>query len=369
MTQRKANHMEFTRLAGIGVVTADLDRALDQYARLLDVTDWTLNDLTADRLSEMISYGRRSSGTFRTAFGRTPFDPDRPGPMGGEPRPIPFEVVQPTGGETPFNEFLLSKGEGIAYLTLETAADDAAVRQHFVDLDIPEAAAMTVDGTTRRTFWDTRARLGGYLVEVVSGSRPETGTSREIDGAALRGGQRALPMHGINHFGVVVDNLMARLEDYRAILGIEKFDIKTWQAEYGRLDDPYYRDERPVDHGYFTAQGFTGDFGFEVIQVKYGPSHYNREFTDQRGPGIHHLFTYLTFDNGDWDQSVAAMEALGAPLCMGSGLRGGAAEYGYFDTFDPLAGFLIEGVIRRHTAEPQYLAPDWTVDFSTRVQA
>lgn len=361
--------MEFTRLAGIGVVTSDLDRAIDQYARLLDVTDWTLNDLTGERLSEMISYGRRSSGTFRTAFGSTPFDPDRPGPMGGEPRPIPFELVQPTGGETPFNEFLLSKGEGIAYLTLETPADDAAVRQHFAELDIPEAAAMTVDGATRRTFWDTRARLGGYLVEVVSGSRPVTGDIRTVDGGARREGERALPVHGINHFGVVVDDLMGTLDEYRAILGIQKFDIKTWQTEHGRLDDPYYRDQRPVDHGYITAQGFTGDFGFEVIQVKYGPSHYNREFTDQRGPGIHHIFPYLTFENSDWDQSVASMEALGSPLCMGSGLRGGAAEYGYFDTFNPLSGFLIEGVIRRHPADPQYLAPDWTVDFSTTVQA
>ncbi|HHV22674.1 MAG TPA: hypothetical protein GXZ30_14270 [Propionibacterium sp.] len=359
--------MEFTRLAGIGVVTGELDRAAEHYARLLDVGEWTVDDFSDDRLSDMVSHGRRTSGTFRTAFGETPFDPDRPGPMGAEARSIPFELVQPTGGETPFNEFLLSIGEGIAFLTLETAASDATIEQHFGDLNIPRASSMTIDGSTARTFWDTRARLGGYLLEVVNQPRPATGTVRIIDGASSRNGHRALPVTGINHFGVIVDDLMTSLEDYRAILGIQKFDVKTWQAEHGRLDAPYYRDHNPVAHGYFTAQGFAGDFGFEVIQVKYGPSHYNREFTDQRGPGIHHVFPYLTFDSSDWDQSVEAMTALGAPLCMGSDLRAGAAEYGYFDTFDTLGGFLIEGVIRRSTAEPKYMAPDWTVDFTTKI--
>ncbi|SDB80576.1 Glyoxalase/Bleomycin resistance protein/Dioxygenase superfamily protein [Raineyella antarctica] len=361
--------MNITRLTGIGVVVRDLDRATEQYARLLGIDEWSVADLGADRLSESVSYGRRSAGTYRAAYGATPYDPAGPGPMGGAPRPVPFELVQPTGGETPFNEFLLSRGEGIGWLTvLAEGIDEAGIGEHFAGLGIRPAHSHVVDGTVRRTFWDTRDLLGGYLLEVVTSAQVPAGEPVTYDGAALRGGRRALPMQGINHFGVVVDDTMATIANYHDVLGIEKFAIKTWQTEEGRLDSPYYRDIKPVQHGYFTAQGFAGDFGFEVIQCTYGPSHYNREFTDQRGPGIHHIFPYLTMDAADWTASVEAMTQLGAPLCMGSDLRGGAAEYGYFDTFDHLGGFLVEGVHRRFPAEPRYLAPDWEVDFATQVE-
>lgn len=361
--------MNITRLVGIGVVVRDLDRATEQYARLLGIDDWTVADLTADRLSEAVSYGRRSAGTYRAAYGTTPVDPEGPGPMGGAPRTVPFELVQPTGGETPFNEFLLSRGEGIAWLTvLAEDTDDAGIGEHFAGLGIRRSHSHVVDGAARRTFWDTRDRLGGYLLEVVTAVPEPTGEAVTYDGAALRGGLPLLPMQGINHFGVVVDDTMATVEQYHRVLGIDRFAIKTWQTEEGRLDAPYYRDLRPVEHGYFTAQGFTGDFGFEIIQCTYGPAHYNREFADQRGPGIHHLFPYLTTDRADWETTVDSMTRLGAGLCMGSDLRGGASEYGYFDTFDQLGGYLVEGVHRRFPAEPRYLAPDWEVDFTTVVE-
>ncbi|QGF23553.1 VOC family protein [Raineyella fluvialis] len=348
--------MNITTLEKIGVVVRDLDQAIEQHATYLDTTEWTTNDCTDDRLSAMVSYGRRSAGTYRTAFGRA----------GGN---VPFELVQPTGGETPFSHFLLSRGEGIAYLTVRAeGADEASIASHFGALGIRAAHTHVVDGDVRRTFWDTREALGGYLLEVLPAPYAATGEVRTLDGEALRGGRTPLPMQQVFHFGVVVDDTLATLEQYRAILGIESFAVKTWQTEHGRLDNPYYRDLRPVQHGYFTAQGSTGDFGFEIIQCTYGPAHYNREFTDQRGPGIHHLFPYLTTDSADWAQTVEAMTALGAPLCMGSDLRGGASEYAYFDTFDRLGGFLIEGVHRRFPAEDRYMAPDWVVDFRTRVE-
>lgn len=348
--------MKITTLEKVGVVVRDLDRAMHQHATFLDTTVWTLNDHPADRLSAMVSYGRRSAGTYRTAYGRAQ-------------GVVPFELVQPTGGETPFNEFLLSRGEGIGYLTVRAeGADAAAIAAHFAALGIPAAHSHVVDGDVRRTFWDTRRALGGYLLEVLPTAYVPLGETRTLDGAALRGGRPALPVQGVRHVGVVVDDTMAALEHYHRILGIDRFAVKTWQTEPGRLDNPFYRDISPVQHGYFTAQGAAGDVGFEIIQCTYGPSHYNREFADQRGPGIHHLFSHLTTDADAWGATVQAMTALGAPLCMGSDLRGGASEYGYFDTFDRLGGFLIEGVHRRFPADDRYMAPDWEVDFSTLVE-
>ncbi|WP_420176531.1 VOC family protein [Luteococcus sp. OSA5] len=365
--------MKITTLASIGVVVRDLDKALEGYARLLDINEWAVHERGTDQLSEMVSRGRRSAGTYRCAFGSAPFDPEGPGPMGGAPRRTPFELVQPTGGETPFNEHLLSRGEGICFLTLLAEADEAQIRAHFDGLGITVAHSHVVDGRTR-TFYDTRKQLGGYLLEVLpaSGDAPTGlnatgGEARTLDGAALRGGRRAIPMQGINHFGVVIDDTMDSVEQYRRILGIEKFDVKTWQTEFGRLDNPFYRDQNPVQHGYFTAQGFVGDFGFEIIQCAYGDSHYNREFTDQRGAGIHHMFPFLTKSQEEWDAVAADMTALDAPVVMGSDLRGGASAYCYYDTFEQLCGFLVEGVFRRFVAKDEYMAPDWTVDFSTEI--
>lgn len=367
--------MKITTLASIGIVVADLDQAVENYAKLLDITDWAVHERTADQLGEMVSHGRRSSGTYRSAFGSAPFDPQGPGPMGGEPRHTPFELVQPTGGETPFNEFLLSRGEGICFLTVIADASEQEIADHLQQAGIAVAHRHTVGGHTR-TFHDTRKQLGGYLLEVISaGSDAPTGLNavggeqRTVDGAALRGGHGPIPMQGINHFGVVVDDTMEALDWYHRVLGIEKFDIKTWETGFGRLDDPFYRNQKPVQHGYFTAQGFTGDFGFEVIQCKYGDSHYNREFTDQRGPGIHHMFPFLTKEEGQWQQVADDMTALGCPVVMGSDLRGGAAAYCYYDTFEQLHGFLVEGVWRRFPAKDEYMAPDFTVDYATAVEA
>lgn len=363
--------MRFTHLLAVGVVTDDLDATVPEYAKYLGIEDWTVDTVTADRITESVCHQRRSGGTYRTAFGATDADTSRPGPMGRDPESIPFEIVEPTGGETPFNELLLSRGTGIAWLTVLAEGTDADVEAHFAGLGIGVAHRHVVDGRRVRRFWDTRAALGGYLLEVVTAEPERAGSSVHHDGQGARGEaadgtpRPPLPVQGINHFGVVVDDTMAACEAYHRIFGIEKFAIKTWQTEVGRLDAPYYRDQRPVQHGYFTAQGFVGDLGFEIIQCTYGDSHYNREFTDQRGPGIHHMFSYLTADQADWDATVATMTDLGAGLCMGSDLRGGAAEYGYFDTFDQLRGFLIEGVVRRFPAEPQYLAPDWEIDYAT----
>lgn len=372
--------MKITTLVSIGVVVADLEKAVENYARLLGITQWAVHERGAGQLSEMVSHGRRSDGTYRSAFGAAPFDPEGPGPMGAQPRPTPFELVQPTGGESPFNEFLLSRGEGICFLTVIAEDDEQAIEAHLRNEGIAVAHRHVVDGRTR-TFHDTRRQLGGFLLEVLpassdapTGLNATGGEQRTVDGAALRGTadderpRGAIPMQGINHFGVIVDDTMEALDWYHRVLGIEKFDIKTWQTGFGRLDKPFYRDQDPVQHGYFTAQGFAGDFGFEIIQCKYGDSHYNREFTDQRGPGIHHMFPFLTTDEGQWEQVAEDMTALGCPVVMGSDLRGGASAYCYYDTFEPLSGFLVEGVWRRFPAKDEYMAPDWTVDYSTLEQ-
>lgn len=352
--------MRTTNLNRIGVIVADLDAAMKQYERIYGITSWVTSEHAPD---DAVCHGRRTKrtpGTWRSALGTTT-------PRAGEPadlpaNPVTFELISPTGGESPFNEHLLTKGEGIAFVQVRAEGTAQEMAAHFGGLGIEVAYAATVTdptmGTVTRRFFDTRARLGGFLVEMVSELEPLPMTQETLADATT-----PQPVQGIYHFGVLVDDVMAALPHYRAILGIESFDIKTWETGFGRLDDPQYRGKKePV--GYFTAQGGALDFAFEIIAMKYGSCHYNREFFDERGPGIHHIFAWMTREEDVWRQVVADMTAAGHPLVMGSPLRGGAAEFGYFDTFDALGGYLIEVVIRRHPAREEFMRPDWVVDFS-----
>lgn len=343
--------MKITKLNRIGIVVRDLEQAMGEYSRILGIDSWQVADFDG-RLDQCRSHGRLSAGSYRSARGVTSF--------AGQ---VPFELVQPTEGETPFKEFLLTKGEGICFLSL-LVDDAAAITQHAANANLAEAHSHRIDQQHTRTFYDTRALLGGYLVEYTA--EPELPGTQLItlDGASMRQGCDPLPLAEVMHFGVLVDDVMASLPGYRAVFGIDTFDMKTWQHEFGRLDDPIYRGEHKST-GYFTAQGFVADFGFEIIQVNYGDCHYNREFTDQRGAGIHHIFGWMTRDEQEWQATCARADALGVPLCMGSDLRGGAAAFGYWDTFWQLKGFLVEGVIRRHQPADEFARADWTVDFST----
>ncbi|MDO5700828.1 MAG: VOC family protein [Bowdeniella nasicola] len=343
--------MKTTKLNRIGVVVRDLEEAMSEYSRILGIDTWQVNDFDG-RLENCRSHGRISAGSYRSARGTTSF--------AGE---VPFELVQPTDGETPFKEFLLTKGEGICFLSV--LVDDATgIEEHVTSAGLTEAHTHRIDDEVTRTFYDTRPLLGGYLVEYTATTGLPGAREVTLDGASLRGGRDPLPMSEVMHFGVLVDDVMAALPYYRDVFGIETFDMKTWQHEFGRLDDPIYRGAHEST-GYFTAQGFVGDFGFEIIQVNYGDCHYNREFTDQRGAGIHHIFGWMTRDEGEWGDTCARAEDLGVPLCMGSDLRGGAAAFGYWDTFWELKGYLVEGVIRRRQPDERFANPDWTVDFTT----
>lgn len=354
--------MKIAKLARVGVVVRELEPVMEQYAALMDITEWRVADF--DQLRSHESRGRRVAGTFRTATGSIVVEAGALTQLGQPMAPVTFELVQPTGGESLFNEFLRGVGEGIAFLSvvLDPSAASTDVAAEMARLQVRLGASFTdADGRSRQ-FWDTRKLLGGYCLEVLAAMPEPVGEPRTVSGAAIRNGAAPIEVQRINHFGVVVPDLMDSIEAYREVFGMQEFSVKSWETQFGRLDNPYYRD-RQVDHAYFTGQGFCEDFGFEIIQCTKGDSHYNREFFDLRGAGIHHFYSYITTSDDEWDATVASMKSMGAELCMGSDLRGGAAEYGYFDTFDKLGGFLIEAVVRRRPPEPQYLNPDWVVDF------
>ncbi|MGV0795468.1 VOC family protein [Mycolicibacterium elephantis] len=341
--------MKLNKLVKVGVVVRDLDAALESYAKVFGIDSWVVNDYTDDRLSNMVAHGRRSAGTFRSAVGVTRPPGEGCTPLGAPFRPVTFELVQPVSGESVFNEFLRTRaGEGICFLTVQAALpeDSAtdAVDQHFADLRIDNSFAFTVDGRTKRRFWDTQRHLGGFFLEVLT-------EDLEIDGQHVRpaaassvDGTTAVPVQGVSHFGVVVPDVVAVLPNYSRIFGIDQWAMQSWETEPGRLDAPHYRGEA-VNHAYFTGTGIGEDFGFEVIQPTSGPSHYGQEFMADRGPGIHHILTYMTDSEEDWAAVGQSFEKAGAEVCMGSEMGYGAGVFAYHDTFEQLHGFLIETVL------------------------
>lgn len=323
--------MSEVKLGRIGVVVYDVKSAMEHYTKVYGITNWSVETIEENNA---VSYGRKEiKASWTSAIGST--------------SNITFELVQPLSGESPFMEHLRTKREGICFLRVIT------------DPTRPSYVKRCYVGGGR-SFYDTREYLGGFLLEMSTDmdERPEA-----VEGI--------LPTQGIYHFGVLVHDVLKALPFYRDIFGIERFECKTWETGFGRLDDSMYRGEK-VDHGYFTAQGHCADFGFEIIQCNHGPSHYNREFFDIRGPGIHHIFPWMVATQdystpveaeAAWTRVIELMSDEGMSLCMGSPLRGGAAEFGYFDTFDNLGGYLIEGVIRREAPAEEFASPDWVIEY------
>jgi hypothetical protein len=278
------------RLYSVGVIVRDLEAATLRYAEIFGIDEWDVRDFGPDRLTDVTVRGRAAAPTFRTAIGRTV--PHAEGsPMGGAAVPVTFELVQPLQGESSFQEFRFVRGQGIIYLTLAVCeqAEFEQMRANLERRGIRLASSMVVDGRLARHFIDTRATVGGYLVEVKVPLEPGTRTDLEVTERWNHAGRYRRPeglgplaAQGGNHFGVVVDDVMASLERYYETLGVPSWNMRDWRTEPGRLEAPYYRGE-PVDDQHFTSRTEFRDFGLEIIQPTLGPSHYNREFRDLWG--------------------------------------------------------------------------------------
>jgi hypothetical protein len=146
----------------------------------------------------------------------------------------------------------------------------------------------------------------------------------------------------------------------------------NWRTEPGRLVQPYYigvgGDHRPVDHEYFTTKNIIKNFGFEVIQPTFGPSHYKEDFLDIVGEGIHHLSVLDYTVQSDWDAHVDWLDSIGVPLCMGGDLRGPEIGFAYVNGQDRL-GFVIEAVIRRQPTDPAKNKRDFNLEYDVPVGA
>ncbi|GAB7008006.1 hypothetical protein JCM18899A_54850 [Nocardioides sp. AN3] len=370
-----ASPLSVDRLHHVGIVVRDIDLATKRYAEIFGINEWYIRDLGPAEITNATVGGRRVEAPRLRIATATSVPPDDCGWDGTENlnRPVSFELVQPVSGESVFMDFRFKRRQGISHLKLgQVNSDDfVQVRARAAALGIEVAASMTVDGRIQRYFLDTRKALGGYYVELdvepeSSGPGP-VGCRVDHRGSYSRPeGTGPLQIFGINHFGIVVDDVMETIQNYRDVFGLNTWEIREWRTEKGSLERPFYRNKQ-VDHAYLTALAIPFlDFGLEIIQPTHGPSHYNREFRDLWGAGIHHMLLNVSSGPVEWERTRAWLDSIDVPMVMGGGLMEGAAEFGYYDTTEALGGYILEAfVLKSHPTQPRDgSSTDFAIDFA-----
>jgi catechol 2,3-dioxygenase-like lactoylglutathione lyase family enzyme len=349
----------------VSVVVRDLRAAARSYAEVYGIERWDVVRHTEDRLSDTAAFGYETRFTYATA-------------TGSNAHGVTFRLVQPEEGLSTYAHFLTTRGEGIHGLCLARVEERAFadVRPELREQGILIGQAATLDRAVRHYHLDTRAALGGFFVEVVVPLAEGGGDAVRVDerwdvGDQVRRPEGVEPLQDvrrISHFGVAVNDLMARLPAYASVLGLSQWSIRHFRTGPGSLEATTV-DGEEVEHAFLLALAGVEDVGFEIIQPTREPTHYRRHLLDPIGEGVHHLLLLPGQDGGRWPAVRAWMEDLGAPVAMSGRVGATGASYSYLDTRAKLGGYLVEAIVRPQEESgeaPQRSEPDYTFDFGTQ---
>ncbi len=377
-------HIPVDTLYYANVVTKDARALARNYAEFYGINKWKVVRHTPERLTNATAYGRTISHptgpettpnepvaglySFTTATGQNA--------NGG----VSFRIVQPDppiGGLDTFNEFLITRGQGVhsIFTSVVDAKDFDQLKNWLASERVTVAQCYTLDEAADFYYFDTRKALGGFFVQVVVPRRPDwedaTTADEEWDftGEVSRpdGLDATTQVTGITHFGVVVRDVVERVEMYAKLFGQPIWHGRHWHTEQGWLTDTTYYG-KPVVHGWLNGRGNIGKtplgvpFGFEVVQPAYGPQHYKEDFLDLIGPGIHHIDLVHPFkEMSEWESFNKWMDSIGIPNCMtGTHTR----LFHYQDAREKL-GYVIEVHPPQRADGP--MPPPYTYDFTAKV--
>lgn len=329
------------RLVHIGLVVKDARASARKLARAYGISQWRVIEAGDRRLSNAATHGFASPHSYRMAIGAA---------TTGE-GPVNFLLIQPTGGWSSFQQFLLTRGEGIHHVCTASIGDDALaeVRSWLKSENVAVAQDAVLDGALSFTIFDTRDKLGGFHIALLGGAEAHSIADLDADeiwdmSADLEAGGPLVPLTDLRHFGVVVDDLMDRVQNWGRLFGHTSWQFRHWRDEPGSLDDPTYLGA-PVHHAYFTTMvSLAPLLTFEIIQPTFGPSHYKEDYLQPLGEGIHHLFTTNLPDQASWNQVRDRAAAAGVPVVMSGGLGNGFLHFYYLDTREILPGYVTEAL-------------------------
>ncbi len=286
---------------------------------------------------------------------------------------LSFQLVEPSSEMGSYGEFLRDAGDGVQSICVTRVAPTqlAALQRELEALGAAVAERRGLGEEVEAVLFDTRALLGGFMLEVAVSEREDWQAGLRVDEtwdlADIVTRPKAVDFvketPGLNHFGVVVPDLQAVLPNYARIFGARRWRGYHWHTGDGSLEETTYQGAS-VDHGFSTARGDVGrdrfgrGFGFEVVQPDFGPTHF-ADFLAAKGGGlaaqsggIHHLsLNFRMKDAFEWVEFQRWLLTLG-PLCMSGWLRDHSAMYSYSDLSARIGHVVESGIRRRSGHEP-----------------
>lgn len=138
-----------------------------------------------------------------------------------------------------------------------------------------------------------------------------------------------------DQIGIVVNNVVEMVEQFKNLFGIEGFEIIDWPLPDSDPESTYHG--QPSFWRMRTAFATLGTLQIELVEPLEGNSIY-KDFLLKNGPGLHHF----RFTVQDFDDKVKKLEAAGINMISsGRGMRTNS-RWAYFDTFDVFNGVFIE---------------------------
>jgi methylmalonyl-CoA/ethylmalonyl-CoA epimerase len=304
-----------TAIARVGVLTRDCRATAAEYARFFGINDWRVADC-AGRTADGRDYAHRQAVGYASGVG--------------------FELIEPQSGL--WADELARCGEGPSHVVIP-CADWAALDQAQATAALASRAEHA-ERAGRRRLLDSRAQLGGLgLVFADADALIAPGEALHLPGAAV------LPVQKLYQVSMMVRDLSAAKERFRALLGVEAWvDIGIDSSQMPGCE--YYG--QPVEHTARLSIGRRAGACFELVEPLAGPTVY-RDALDRRGECVHHIMVSLAPPQA-FQRAAAELAPRGIVVGQSASIPGLMA-FAYFDGGQPLAGLFVEVI--------QPLADNW----------
>lgn len=315
-----------------GIVVKDVRAAIPRFARYFGIDRWEIRNFNAGNIGDMRYQGKQVEHSFLSAVGSN--------------EDIGFELIQPTGGKSSYQDMLDSVGEGMHHVfpTLCSEAEFDSLRPMLEEEGVGILQSGVINGVMKYFYLDTRKLLANTVIEVVCPLRGDFAEKMPADEVVIvdlaRQGPQFLPTGKMLHVGVVCEDRDKVKASLSKLFGMDRWIEFAIESGVTIQDTTFYGER--VYHAYDNHVGRKDSLCFELITARTDKNVYH-EFLQERGEGMHHVFPTIC-DKETFDAARPGLEKAGMPVIQ-DGNIGGLMEYFYLDTRDYLCGLTMEVVV------------------------
>lgn len=314
------------------VVVRDYKAVLANFARFFGINSWDVRNVDTSDCDGYTYEGKAASAQWVSVVGKT----DKLG----------IELVQPISGDSAYQTFLDTTGEGMfgVYATQCSDAEFTGLQSGLLkDEGVSLLQSLSVAGQADVYWLDTRDLIANIVVKVVC---PQSADFQgraadevvEFDLATL--GSQFMPTGAMLHIGVVCadrDKVKSALQRLFGGGRWIEFNIESGVS----MDNTTYYGESCY-HAYDNHVGRFDSLCFELITSRSSHNVYD-EFFNERGEGMHHTFPCLVSE-AEFAVAQPLLEAADMPIIQGGDI-GDLMTYYYIDSRRYLPGITTEVVI------------------------